>query len=68
MLEAEESIDRINCYAAGGGLMEEKSANKYMNRLRRQAGAEVQRADPLAAAESMGIKVIRSEAPSLRNS
>ncbi len=68
MLQAEESIDRINCYAAGGGLMEESSAKKYTNRLRRLAGVEQRRSDPLAAAAAMGIKVIRSETPSLKNS
>ncbi len=67
-MQAEESIDRINCYAAGGGLMEEKSAKKYTNRLRRLAGVDQRRGDPLAAAESMGIKVIRSTAPSPRKS
>ena len=30
-LAAEESIDRINCFAVGGGWMEEASAKKYMN-------------------------------------
>ncbi len=67
-MAAEETIDRINSSSVAAGMMKEESATRYMNRLRRLAGVEAQRGDPLAAAAAMGIKVTRSTKPSPRKS